>query len=209
MKKLFVIITLFLLNISIASSQELILKLKSPSNKITIGETLEFNLIITPTDVDTITDSFQIESYPSFFMIVRFTAKKEGEFIIGPYEYEFEGKLLKSDTLKVIVEKPNPDEPNIQIIIPEKVKKKEEIVIKFISTSNQILDIELKDSSLFSDYKTESSFSVSIFHGETKNESQLMLIFKIKKKGTYIITRDWFVNLPDYIIFEERELIVK
>jgi len=211
MKKLFVIITLFLLNVSFASSQELLLKLNSSSNKILVGETLDFSLIITPTDVDTITDSFQIESHHSFIMSVNFTAKKEGEFVIGPYEYEFEGKLLKSNTLKVSVENPNPDNSKIQIIIPEKVKKKEEIVIKFISKSYRIPNIELKDSSLFSDYHTESSFSTTSMLGEKTitTESQLMLKFMINKKGTYIITRDWFVNLPDFIIFEEQELIVK
>ncbi len=210
MKKLFIIISLFLLSVNIASSQELLLKLESPSNKIIVGETLEINLIITPVDVDSTTDSFEIESYHSFIMKVNFTAKEEGEFIVGPYEYEFEGKLLKSNTLKVIVKNPDPEDSKIQIIIPEKVKKKEEIVIKFISTNYRIPNIELKDSSLFSDYHTESSFSTTSVQGEsTSIESQLMLKFKIKKKGTYIITRDWFENLPDYIVFEERELIVK
>ena len=211
MKKLFVTIALFLLSINIASSQELLLRLESPSNKIIVGETLEFDLIITPVDVDSTSDSFQIESYHSFIMKVNFIAKEEGEFVIGPYEYEFEGKLLKSNALTIIVKNPDPEDSKIQIIIPEKVKKKEEIVIKFVSSNYRIPNIELKDSSLFTEYHTESSFSTtSSMLGETTMvESQLMLKFTIKKKGTYIVTRDWFKNLPDYIIIEERELIVR
>ena len=208
--KYFIFITLFaLFLVKTVTSQELILKMTSPSDTIDIGETLNFTLLITPTDIDSTTSSFQIKSYHSFIMKVEFVAKENGEYLIGPYEYEFEGKLLKSNTLKVIVKKPNEVDYDFNIFIPKKVKKKEEIVIVFKSCKKAIPDIKLKDSTLYSVIRTESASSMKITNGNTTRNYQLRIKFKINKRGKYIVTRDWFINYPESFDFENQVLIVK
>lgn len=189
-----------LLTVEIVLGQELELRLKSESNKFSVGQIVELQLIIQDVDKYPIIDENELDIY-SFHQFVydfSFTTEREGKILLGSYTIEINNQELVSNTLEIIVKDKEFRENKIELIAPRLCDKNTQITIELVSHKAPISKIRMKENPSFKFEGSSSTSNTSIKNGKATATHKAIFRLTFLEEGTFIIDEEWFENIPEF-----------